>query len=258
MIRLALNHRFKLYEDGRLFDLNRDFYESTPLLVAGDNSERSSARKMLQDVLDSMKPYPRFDPTTVPRPDPNAAFARCQFQDQGGLVIVEAEQLPIPRDESWRVENSLPEYTGTGYLRLLRDQRDEPSDGLTQVYLSIDAADTWNVAIRCRTDHPIPGHENSVWIRANDGPWRVAKLAEQTKPGTWAWIESTEQSNEKTSSQQTEPLTFQFNERGNRLWIAPRSQNLKIDRIVAYQADQKTRALNVATPSSAFHPWARP
>lgn len=253
LTRLALNQRYKLYEDGVMYDLLQDPHEASPLLVSTDDQERRLGRAALQRVLDGMKPYPMFDPASVPRPDPSEPYLRHQFQDQGGYVIVEAEQLPFPRDESWRAENTIPKYRGTGYLRAIRDQTVPPKSGITQIYLSIDAADLWNVAIRCRSDH-VGGKENQVWLKAGDGPWMIAHVKQGSQAGSWSWIDRVVPPNASTS----EPARFKFRERGNKLWIAPCSQNLKIDRIVCYQDDRRQRALNLDTPSSEFHPWASP
>ena len=254
LIRLAVGRRYKLYEDGRLFDLKTDPFEQTPQFVNSDNGEQRAGRQALQKVLDSMKPYPMFDPSTVPRPDPSDRFARHQFQDQGGYVVVEAEQLPIPRDESWRSERAIPGYAGIGYLRALRDQRETPTKGTTHVSTSIDVAGRWKVAVRCRTDHPSSAAENKFWIKAADGPWLIAQIPEGSRAGTWRWVESVF----VPQSPAMRPAEFEFRERGNSLWIAPYSANLKIDRIVLYQPDQQEKAIDLATPMSEYHPWASP
>lgn len=255
LIRLALNERYKLYEDGRLYDLKNDFYEEFPLYTAQDTSEQREGRAELQKVLDSMKPYQAFDPAEVPRPNLNAGLMRHQFQDQGGLVVVEAEQIPTPRDGSWVIENGIPDYTGTGFVRAVREQTvesAEPENGVSQVYLSIDAADTWRCAIRCRTDH-VDSNENKLWIRAGDGPWMIAEIKD-ARPGEWTWIKAATVVGSSTPA----VLEFDFGERGNKVWVAPYSQNLKLDRIVFYQHDTHRKALDLKTPCSSFHPWARP
>jgi hypothetical protein len=120
-------------EVGDIFDLKEDPFEQSPRFVDADDPETRTQRETLQHVLDSMKPYPMFDPTTVPRRDPNKHFDGYRFQDDGGYVVIEAEDLPTPRDESWLAERHAPDYLGSGYLRSLRDcslpMSTSPDDG---------------------------------------------------------------------------------------------------------------------------------
>ncbi|MHC4153560.1 MAG: sulfatase-like hydrolase/transferase [Planctomycetota bacterium] len=51
----ARTQRWKLYRDGRLFDMQNDLLEKSPILPAADTSETSKVRKKLQNVLDSLK-----------------------------------------------------------------------------------------------------------------------------------------------------------------------------------------------------------
>jgi arylsulfatase A-like enzyme len=47
--------RWKLYRDGRLFDMQNDPLEKSPISAETDTAETSAVRKKLQDVLDSLK-----------------------------------------------------------------------------------------------------------------------------------------------------------------------------------------------------------
>jgi len=61
--RLAWDHRWKLYMDGRLFDLKNDVLEKSPIADSDTRPETKSARTKLQPVLDQMvrvKP-PKFN-----------------------------------------------------------------------------------------------------------------------------------------------------------------------------------------------------
>ncbi len=252
--RLAINHRFKLHEDGRLYDLEKDPFEQRAYFP-GEYPDGSAARRELQSVLDSMKPYPVFDPEVVPRDNPSDKFAGHAFQDQGGLVVVEAELLPLPRDESWRVESHTPDYKGLGYLRCLRDAGSDK--GQTAIPLSINIAGQWRFAARCRWDQlpserDVVEHQEAsgqVGFRlrtAAEGPWATvaARVGEAISPGQWTWLHFA--------------APIELAERGNMLWLAPEAHNLKIDRIVVYQDDQAQRALRTTTPASQLHPWSRP
>lgn len=52
--RLAWNHRHKLYLDGRLFDIQKDYFEEKPITDATASPEDRAARKKLQSGLDQM------------------------------------------------------------------------------------------------------------------------------------------------------------------------------------------------------------
>ena len=258
LIRLARDREYKLFEDGRLFCTRDDPFERSPLFVNQDQEEAHAARVKLQRVLDSMRPYPTFDPVEMPRPNPTEPIENNEFHDQGGYIVAEAEMLPTPRDESWDSESKLPDYGGTGYLRSLREQPDrldlKRARGITTMHANAHTAGPWAIALRCRSDHYQVDAERSVWIRVGDGPWLVAALPEIVRSGQWAWTDLF--LDPKTGKRVSH--VFQFTEKRNDIQIAPRSPNIKIDRIVAYESDQAARALDLKTPVSPFHPWASP
>ncbi len=55
VIRFARNKRWKLYNDGRLFDIPVDVLEENPIMPGQGSKEAAEARKKLQAVFDSMK-----------------------------------------------------------------------------------------------------------------------------------------------------------------------------------------------------------
>jgi len=254
LIRLACNQQYKLYEDGRLYCTRDDPFEEHAIFIDQDDVEARAARTQLQDVLDSMKPFPIFDPQEMPRPNPSDHTANYEFHDVGGYVVVETEMLPTPRDESWRSENELLGYTGIGYLRALRDQSVPAICGTTPIHINVVTAGTWNLRFRCRTDHSTDDRENDFWLKVGDGKWLRAKLSSQHPPGQWHW---TGELIDPETDQVVEPR-FSFDEKRNDIWIAPRSANLKIDRVVAYEDDREKIATDTNTPVSPFHPWASP
>jgi hypothetical protein len=256
LIRLAIGPRFKLYEDGRLFDVLDDMFERRPIWISNDSPPQRQARKELQQVLDAHTPYPMFDPQQVPRPDPNAQYAEYAFQDQGGLVVIEAEQIPFARDESWVVENALPDYAGLGYLRTLREQHDAPAIGASSVAVSLDNAGQWSLAIRCRSDHVDMQRERSLWARHEEDAWQRVTLPSDAAPGEWTWV--TLQLPDAARPEQPPISRIRLHERRNVFSLAPCSQNLKIDRLVLFQADRQQDAMQLTAPASAFHPWASP
>ena len=260
LIRLALNQQFKLYEDGRLYDLANDPFEENTLMIAEDDQRRSAGRKALQAVLDAHTDYRRFDPRSVPRPSPWEAVRGSRFQDQGGCVVVEAELLPIPRDESWLAESKIRGALGLGYLRSIFRQGkgvagvDPPvTDGITPIEIILDNAGHWKVAVRCRFDEEAAG-QRSFWFRLAGQPWRRVYLAEDLVPGRWIWVDPF--TGKLAAAGGGREVTLK--ERGNEFEMAPASSNFKIDRVVIYQEDRVQQALNLATPPSAFHSWASP
>ena len=54
LVRYARTKRFKLYDNGRLYDISNDRLESRPILPADDSEASRHARTMLSEVLDSM------------------------------------------------------------------------------------------------------------------------------------------------------------------------------------------------------------
>ncbi len=54
--RVARTQRWKLYGDGRFFDIENDVLEEKPLELSGVADEVKGTRRMLQGVLDEMHP----------------------------------------------------------------------------------------------------------------------------------------------------------------------------------------------------------
>ena len=55
LIRFVREKRWKLYDDGRLYDLKEDPDEDIPLLSSGDTDNSKNIRRKLEKVLDTMK-----------------------------------------------------------------------------------------------------------------------------------------------------------------------------------------------------------
>ena len=254
LVRLARDQSYKLHQDGRLYCTRDDPLEASPIFVVDDDDESREARILLQHVLDSMKPFPMFDPDEMPRPNPTDPIENNEFHDMSGYAVAEAEMAPTPRDESWRAENSVPGYTGLGYLRALRDQLDPPEKGRTPIHINIGTAGPWNIAFRCRSDHWLPNREREFWVKLGDGPWLIGRLGEDHKAAVWHWIDDLID----PATDRRIPSRFEFSEKRNNVWIAPRTMNLKIDRVVVYEDDQRAKATDLLTPVSPFHPWASP
>ena len=96
--------------------------------------------------------------------------------------------------------------------------------------------------------------ENQFWLKVGNGPWLIGEITDSRLAGKWTWVTSLK----SAIKGDKQPASFHLQERGNNLWIAPRSANFKVDRIVLYQSDREKRAFDVSTPVSDHHPWARP
>lgn len=253
LIRLARDTEYKLYEDGRLFNTRVDPFEKEPLFINADSQSERAARNRLQSVLDNMKPYPMFDPSVMPRPNPNDPIENNEFQDQGGVIVAEAEMLPTPRDESWISETTIPGYLAGSYIRSVRDQA-KPVIGKTVIHLNANTEGDWSLAFRVRSDRADTSSEREFWVKVGESPWMTCRMDSTEPSGKWNW---TDKLYDARTGNPIKP-TFRFEEKRNDVWIAPKDANLKIDRIVAYESDQRSKALDLSTPVSAFHPWASP
>ena len=253
LIRLARDREFKLHEDGRLYNTRLDPFEVNPIMLASDDPSARRSRRKLQAVLDKMKPYPIFDPSVMPRANPTDSVRNNEFHDQGGFIVAESELLPTPRDESWLVENTIGGYTGTGYLRAIRDQPESPKKGITAVHFNAHTENTWMLAVHCRSDHWNGAHEREYWVKVNDGDWMIGQIGADRASGQWLWTSRFIDTAGKTIT-----ADFHFNEKRNTVLIAPKTANFKIDRIVAFESDQQKKATSTSTPVSPFHPWASP
>ena len=263
LIRFARDHRFKLYEDGRLFDIPIDELEERPIMLTLDTKLSSNARKSLQRVLDSMKPYSLFDPDEMPRDDPVADPLKDHlFQDQGGYLVIEPETVPFSGDESWHAESGIPGYTGVGYLRSLRDQPKAVEQGALPFRTKLSSQGKWSLTIRHRKDHSSGELENDFWLRVDNGPWMSCRSGKSLPVGEWGWDVTIDHPD--FGNKPLDEVAFEFQRRNDAspygrnnptIWIAPRSANIKIDRLVLYQPDRKAHALNLSTSQSEFHPW---
>jgi arylsulfatase A-like enzyme len=246
--RCARNQRFKLYDDGRLFEVAADALEERPILPDADTTEMAAVRLKLQSVLDAHKPFPQFAPEDVPRENPALTALRdYAFQDVGGYVVIEAETPPLPRDESWRAERLIPGFLGQGYLRSLRDLAQPSSQGIVTYPVRLNTTGRWHLQLRVRSDHPSAGREHEVLLQIDDGAWLTVR--NNAQPGQWNWVGMA------VAQDKTVTLALALSEGKHQIKIAPLARGCKLDRLVLYQADRQAIATNPVTPQSEYHPW---
>ncbi|MDU0354900.1 hypothetical protein RS130_14165 [Paraglaciecola aquimarina] len=212
-----------------------------------DSATTKKVRLALQAVLDAMKPYPIYDPSTMPREAKRMAFLKeYMFEDFTGCVVMEAESVGFALDESWIIQNHIPGFTGAGYLRALRAQPEKPEKGLISFNMNISSEGRWLFDVRHRHDHTNLNRQNGFWMKISDGPWKAYYSANNDKANGWEFG--------VTDSQSTKTSTY-FVAGANRIQIAPMSDNFKLDRIVAYRENRARCAKDIATPQVGYHPW---
>ena len=244
--RFARTQRFKLYDDGRLFDLPADLLEEHPILPGADTKTSAAARARLQQVLDAHKPFPIFDPGEVPRENVTLNAVRGHaFQEERDYIVMEAETAPAPLDESWRADNRIPGYAGNGYLLCLRDEARPGRLGVVAFPVKIGAAGKWRLRLHSRSDHPSRDLESECWVRVDDGPWLTLRTG---GAGAWNWAEP-------GGAPESRPAAFDLTEGRHTIRIAPRSRGFKLDRLALFLEGREARALALTTPQSEYHPW---
>ena len=246
LVRLALNEEFKLYEDGRMFRVDSDdIYEDAPMMPASDTPAERDARLALQRVLDSMKPYRHYDPATMPRPNFAAeVFAKHRYDEQAGLIVMEAERGIVPQNETWHAENLVPGSTGSGYVRALRDQAKQPTLAALTIPISIKSEQSdWSLRIRNRSDDADAAKPSAVWVKVNDGAWTLYSTANDGAHRGWKW-----------SSLEDGPV-LSLGEGEHVISLAPYNDNVKIDRLVLMREDRWSPVDLNALAESPYHPW---
>ena len=250
LIRFARDKKYKLYEDGRLVQPAKDIYEEKPTMPEKDSFTERKVRRKLQNVLDSMKPYTMFDPATMFRPKPEIdLYKKYSFEDWTGCIVMEAETIEYPRDESWVYENLIPGHTGRGYLRSLRDQIEKPEKGIVTYTMNISSPGDWVINVRHRHDHPDTKIQNGFWMKIDDGEWKAYRSAKNSKAAGWEWNIKEDIKGAET------PVTVDLDYRMRKIHIAPMYDNFKIARVVAYRPFREKCALNKNSPEVRFHPW---
>lgn len=246
LVRLALNDTYKLYEDGRLFKISEDdLYEENPILPENDNRKEHKARKELQSVLDGMKGYTHYDPASMPRPNFGAeVFSGHRFAETTGVFVMEPESVPIPQDEAWHAENYIGDFNGTGYVRALRDQPEKPEKGALAIPFNVmGQEDLWTLSIRNRDDHANSKQSSNIWVKFDDGDWMLYSTTNGKKHKGWKWSSL---GNEKA---------IKLGEGPHKVYIAPQSQNVKVDRLVLKRVGRQLPLSKDVLPTSPYHPW---
>ena len=114
------------------------------------------------------------------------------FQEVGGLVVMEAESVPIA--DPWKLEKSLPGYSGNGYIRFDGNAvTGGPPDGFLSFRFSIQSEGEYFMTFRSNKNYT----DDGTW--SNDCYTKLASttsgttLYDSTKtyaggqPNQWSW-----------------------------------------------------------------------
>lgn len=179
------------------------------------------------------------------------------FQEANGLLTIDLENTEIPT--GWCLENSIPDFTGTGYLQWTNgDQFGNPGQGLLTYRVQISTPGTYRVQIRAfiaeGDDHT---ESNDVWIRIADAddffaqknnsliyPHGSGKSPNPNGAGKEGWFKSYMSQLDqwswqtRTSDHDAHDIFVTFNQIGTyTLELSGRSQGFAVDRIVLYKND---------------------
>ena len=93
---------------------------------------------------------------------------------QNGLVVVQAESLPLAGD--WVIETTEAGYTGAGYLRWNGpNELTTPGNGSMAITFQIDEPGDYFVTLRMsHFGAPAGDQENDCWMKVDDGDWDKA------------------------------------------------------------------------------------
>jgi arylsulfatase A-like enzyme len=245
--RFARDKHYKLYQDGRMYQPAKDLYEEHEIMPEDDTRKTKKVRKALQAVLDKHKDYALYDPKTMPREAKRQEFLKYfMFEDFSGCMVMEAESVGRPLDESWIAQNLIPGYTGAGYIRSLRDQTDKPEKGIIAFNMNTSSEGKWFFDVRHRHDHADVTKQNGFWMKIGTGPWKVYNSANNNKVNGWEFGIRQENST---------VVSTKFKAGANQIKIAPMSDNFKLDRVVAYRENRQGCAKDIGTPQVGYHPW---
>ncbi len=166
-------------------------------------------------------------------------FAADVYLETNRQLIIEVEAAPAT--EKWKVETSLPGFTGKCYytwtgLNYFRS----PGHGVLEYRFYIQHPGVYNFRIHNRHDHPKSSEANDVFTKLDDGKWVKTY---SSKRGEWTWKTAHEFSHKKKC-----PAKYELTAGLHTLYIAARSKGFSIDRIVFYQngADATDTSLPVS------------
>ncbi|MEZ4698970.1 MAG: PA14 domain-containing protein [Rhodothermales bacterium] len=161
---------------------------------------------------------------------------------QNGLVVVEAESLPLAGD--WVIESSEANYTGDGYIRWNGpNSLTTPGNGTIALVFSVDTAGDYYVKLRMsHLGAPAGDQENDCWLKVDGGDWNKA-----VHPSTRIAEGFTFHTVLEPSGGVFESPLYTLSAGVHTVYLSGRSNNFKLDRIHVYRSD-------VSDPENTSYP----
>ena len=182
----------------------------------------------------------------------------CQFVEQDGLVVIEAENLPLTR--GWQVSNDTKGFSGAGYIFWNgQDHFEEPRHGLIEAKIRISNPGIYRFQWRGRVGEGADFTEyNDTWLRFPDAsdyyglkegekvyPKGSGKLPEPEGAGADGWFKIFHTadinwafSTNTSDNEGYQPYVFFADPGVYTLQISGRSRKHFIDRLVLHQKNQ--------------------
>lgn len=113
-------------------------------------------------------------------PDDAPDLSSCQWRAVDGLVVIEAESLPLL--EAWQTEDSLEGYTGAGYILWKGSPAmGAPKDGAMSIQVALDEPGRYTLQWRTRIGKgDNPTEHNDTWVRFPDAQDAYGLKGEET------------------------------------------------------------------------------
>ena len=161
------------------------------------------------------------------------------FQETDGLVIFEAESIPLT--EGWSFEKTVEDYSGEGYITWKDSTTIEPKgQGLLAYKFLITKPGVYSLKMRNYHSCEDFTECNDVFVRMDEGNWR--KNFNHTL-SEWDWNSQQDIHHVFTDSQ------FLLKEGMHTLYLSGRSKDFSIDKIALYHMDTPENAYKSAEHS---------
>jgi hypothetical protein len=152
------------------------------------------------------------------------------FTDKDGPIVVDLETLPLPGDGAWVAERDRAVgtgFSGPGYIRSTVEAG-TPGPGRIGIRVNLATPGAWTLSLRGRHDHPRADTENDAFLRIDDGPWLKYWVGKPV--GSWSWSSSAH--GLETDHNHKTPIAGELKAGTHVIWLAARSPNFKLDRLV--------------------------
>ncbi|MBK1875927.1 DUF5060 domain-containing protein [Pelagicoccus mobilis] len=167
-----------------------------------------------------------------------AKSSESYFDEEGGLLVVEAEDLP--RTKNWVVQSQSNGYTGDAYLHWQgTDSPSEPADEVIEVTIKVTSPGAYNFYTR--------GMEGVAWVRFPN----ASKIHAETIDG-WIPLGGIDESSWSWSGKKGSVVQIDFEEpEYYTLQIAGGSKGAAIDRLVLrHSGVSQKKALSLSAAKS--------